>query len=421
MRFHLSLLFAIGVAISPIRAADFPQFKMQEIATDLSVGYAVIAADINGDKKPDLVVVDTKRVVWYENPTWKMHTIISGKTKPDNVCIAALDIDGDGKLDLVLGADWKPFNTKEGGTLQWLKRGKTLDDEWSIHPIADEPTVHRVRVADIDGDGKPEIILAPLMGRDSSQKNNWVDGRPVRILAFPIPKDPVAGPWKPIVISESLNVVHNIWPITHKGKTEILAANYDGVHVIAKRFDEWRTVKIGAGNQENPKGNRGASEVKSGRLRYSTFFSTIEPWHGNEVVVYAPRQNVLTTEVTLPILIDDPGHDENAWERRVIDSNLHWGHAVWCADLDGDGSDELIIGVRDNPAKGDKFTEKCGVRVYKATLSNGTKWERLMLDDGGIATEDLIVEDLNGDGKPDIIAVGRATHNARIYWNQWKK
>ena len=114
MRFNLSLLFAIGVAISPIRAADFPQFKMQEIATDLSVGYAVIAADINGDKKPDLVVVDTKRVVWYENPTWKMHTIISGKTKPDNVCIAALDIDGDGKLDLVLGADWKPFNTKEG-------------------------------------------------------------------------------------------------------------------------------------------------------------------------------------------------------------------------------------------------------------------------------------------------------------------
>ena len=421
MRFLLPLLFAVGVAISPIHAADFPQFKMQEIATDLSVGYAVIAADINGDKKPDLVVVDTKRVVWYENPTWKMHTIISGKTKPDNVCIAALDIDGDGKLDLVLGADWKPFNTKEGGTLQWLKRGKTLDDEWSIHPIADEPTVHRVRVADIDGDGKPEIILAPLMGRDSSQKNNWVDGRPVRILAFPIPKDPVAGPWKPIVISESLNVVHNIWPITHKGKTEILAANYDGVHVIAKRFDEWRTVKIGAGNQENPKGNRGASEVKSGRLRYSTFFSTIEPWHGNEVVVYAPRQNVLTTEVTLPILIDDPGHDENAWERRVIDSNLHWGHAVWCADLDGDGSDELIIGVRDNPAKGDKFTEKCGVRVYKATLSNGTKWERLMLDDGGIATEDLIVEDLNGDGKPDIIAVGRATHNARIYWNQGKK
>ena len=54
--------------------------------------------DINGDKKPDIVVVDTTRVVWYENPTWKRRTIIEGQTKPDNVCIAAYDIDGGQQL-----------------------------------------------------------------------------------------------------------------------------------------------------------------------------------------------------------------------------------------------------------------------------------------------------------------------------------
>ena len=57
--------------------------------------------------KEDIVVVDTTRVVWYENPTWKRRTIIEGVTKPDNVCIAAHDIDGDGKLDFALGAEWK--------------------------------------------------------------------------------------------------------------------------------------------------------------------------------------------------------------------------------------------------------------------------------------------------------------------------
>jgi len=82
--------------------------------------------------------------------------------------------------------------------------------------------------------------------------------------------------------------------------------------------------------------------------------------------------------------------------------------------------DDLIVGVRDNPAKGDKFTEKCGVRIYKATDGVGKKWERMIVDDGGVAVEDLTVADLNGDGKPDIIAVGRGTHNARIYWNQGK-
>ena len=35
-----------------------------------------------------------------------------------------------------------------------------------------------------------------------------------------------------------------------------------------------------------------------------------------------------------------------------------------------------------------------------------------------MATEDLTVADLNEDGKPDIIAVGRATHNVKIYWQQ---
>src|SRR5215472_4009225 len=91
-----------------------PTFRVQEIETGLGVGYAVLLVDVNGDGKKDIVVVDQTRVVWYENPTWKRRTIIEGQTKPDNVCIAAYDVDGDGQLDLVLGADWKLSNTQEG-------------------------------------------------------------------------------------------------------------------------------------------------------------------------------------------------------------------------------------------------------------------------------------------------------------------
>src|SRR5947209_5187727 len=175
---------------------------MQEIETGLKVGYAVLLVDINSDGKKDIVVVDTNRVVWFENPSWKRRTIIEGQTKPDNVCIDAYDVDGDGQLDLVLGADWKPFNTKEGGTLQWLKRGKTLDDPWTLHPIATEPTVHRIHFADLYGTGKPQLVLAPLMGRNSSKERNWMDGAPVRLQAFQIPKDPVHDRWVPEVLDE---------------------------------------------------------------------------------------------------------------------------------------------------------------------------------------------------------------------------
>jgi hypothetical protein len=405
MRNYLALL-AMTLLFGQIRAEEpnFPKFKMQEIATDLKVGYAVIVADINEDKKPDIVVVDKHRIIWYENPTWKVHTILTGTTKPDNVCIAALDIDADGHLDLVIGADWAPFNTKSGGTLQWLKRGKNLDEEWTMYPIAEEPMVHRVRtVPNLMGDGKPYIVLVPLMGRDSSAKANWVDGRPVRILAYPIPKDPVRGPWEPVVLSDELHVCHNFWPVPGKkpgDPTDILITAYEGVFRLHKGADKWSTTKIGAGNQANPNSNRGASEIKLGHLHENDFIPTIEPWHGNQVVVYTPKSN-----------------PNELWNRHVIDEHLRWGHAVWCADLDGDGVDELVIGVRDNPAKGDTFAEKCGVRIYKPTDGKGTKWARNIVENGGVAVEDLTVADLDGDGKPDIIAVGRATGNARIYWN----
>src|SRR3712207_7063088 len=38
--------------------------------------------DVNGDAKPDVVVADKERVVWFENPTWKLRTITEGKAAP---------------------------------------------------------------------------------------------------------------------------------------------------------------------------------------------------------------------------------------------------------------------------------------------------------------------------------------------------
>src|SRR5262245_34199167 len=110
MRVPLLASLACLVVASAAVSADPPvvRFETQEIAKDLTIGYAVAVADINEDGKPDIVVVDKHRVLWYENPTWKPHVILQGKTKPDNVCLALLDIDGDKHLDIVLGAGWNP-------------------------------------------------------------------------------------------------------------------------------------------------------------------------------------------------------------------------------------------------------------------------------------------------------------------------
>lgn len=392
----------------------FPQFKWQEIDAGLKIGYAVITTDIDGDGKPDIVVVDQHKVVWYQNPTWKKRVILDGKTEKDNVCITALDIDGDKLPELVVGAGWKPADTKTPGTLQWLKRGKKLDDEWTMYPIpCDEPTVHRVRAIDLDGDGKPEVVMAPLQGRECTRAKNWTDGRPVRIVAYTVPVDPEdAKNWKAVVISEELHVVHNIDAELEGGfareANPLLAVGYEGLHIIYPegRGPKWTTRLMHEANQANPKGSRGASEVRRSRDQLAPI-ATIEPWHGNQVVVYTPGK-------------PDPEKAFNL-TRTVIDDQLRWGHALAWADFDGDKADELVAGVRDDPdpKQGDKHAEKKGVRLYRRD-TKGLTWERYILEDGGVAVEDLAVADLNGDGKPDVVAVGRATGNARIYWNQGK-
>jgi hypothetical protein len=399
---------ALAILVATLLVGDAGKgefkFRAEEIETGLGVGYAVVLVDMNADRKLDIVVVDTDRVVWYENPTWKRRSLIEGQTKKDNVCIAPYDIDGDGKLDFALGADWRPADTVGSGTLQWMARGRSPDDRWTVHPIGQEPTVHRIRWADFDGDGRAELIVVPLFGRGSSAKSNYSE-RPLRILSYQVPADPVKGPWKPEVISEELHVSHNFHPadVDGDGRLDLLAASYEGVSLL-KRSPEgrWSRELLHAGNQENKAGSRGASEIKLGSLGGAgeKYIATIEPWHGHQVAAYT----LDPPEVMRP----------RKWNRQVLDDQLKWGHAVWCANLDGDKEEELIIGVRDN--RDAEF--KSGVRIYDPQDARGQKWQRTLLDPGGVAVEDLAAGDLNGDGRIDIVAVGRATHNVKIYWNE---
>jgi hypothetical protein len=392
----LSGVFTLASASVPPQPPFPVVFRTQEIDRTLKVGYSVITADVNGDNKPDIVVADAQRVIWFENPTWKLHTILAGQTKPDNVSIAAADIDRDGKVDFALAADWKPMNTKSGGTLQWLKRGRTLDEPWTLHPIADDiPTVHRIRFAHLDDLTRPQLMVVPLMGRNSSASQNWME-TPVEILSYAIPSNPATERWPVTTLDRSLHVVHNFQAaVLEPGKTEFLAASYEGITWFKRDAAKWQPIRLGHGDQSQPAKNRGCSEVKLGYLKdQQPIIATIEPWHGNQVVVYRPSGADLT----------------KPWQRTVLDDKLKWGHALAWADIDGDGNVDLVVGVRDNLSN----EHPCGVRVYRLQ-ADGT-WNTQRVDPGGVAVEDLIVADLNDDKRQDIIAVGRATGNVRIYW-----
>ena len=51
---------------------DLPRFREQVISTAVKFGYQLIAVDLNGDGKKDLIAIDERaaEVAWFENPTW---------------------------------------------------------------------------------------------------------------------------------------------------------------------------------------------------------------------------------------------------------------------------------------------------------------------------------------------------------------
>ncbi len=161
-----TLMIAVGIGM--LAAAPGPvKFREQEIAKDFGVGYAVAAGDVNGDKKTDILAISGTELVWFQAPNWEKTVILAaGATTADNVTIAPHDIDGDGRLDVALGAGWTRQNT---GTLQWVRQNAPgTTPAWEVFPISAEPTLHRIKWADVDGDRKLELIVAPLHGKGTT-------------------------------------------------------------------------------------------------------------------------------------------------------------------------------------------------------------------------------------------------------------
>src|SRR5688500_11369534 len=104
MLFYL-LLFGFIMPDNP------PTFQEQVIDSGISIGYGLALGDVDGDKKPDILLADKKQIVWYRNGDWKKFVMADNLTQFDNVCIAARDLDGDGKVEVAVGAQWNPSET----------------------------------------------------------------------------------------------------------------------------------------------------------------------------------------------------------------------------------------------------------------------------------------------------------------------
>jgi hypothetical protein len=155
-----TLHFSIAVAEA---SASFQPVELYD--SGKYINYSSVAiADLNGDGKPDLVVTsqnmsstgDGSVEVFLGNGDGTFQAALaydSGGNSPNSLAIA--DVNGDGKLDIVVGNEGN--GNTSGGVGVLLGNGDGTFQNVSVVSTSYAPGVV---VADVNGDGKPDVIIA---------------------------------------------------------------------------------------------------------------------------------------------------------------------------------------------------------------------------------------------------------------------
>ena len=124
----------------------------------------ILPADVNGDGKVDWLASRGHSVglLWFENPTWKIHEIDTEIKQPHSLTVA--DHDGDGDIDAAscgYESEWLRWYENDG-------RGT-----FKIHTLDAAQQSYDLRTVDMDGDGDLDLLNA---GR-GSRNVVWYENR----------------------------------------------------------------------------------------------------------------------------------------------------------------------------------------------------------------------------------------------------
>ncbi|MHB8678451.1 MAG: beta strand repeat-containing protein [Rudaea sp.] len=145
--------------------AATPGFATQQTFSTGVVPYSVAVADVNGDGKPDLIVANSSSstvsvllnttLPGAATPTFAAQQSFATGNGPDSVGVA--DVNGDGKPDLIVVN--RSSNTVSVLLNTTLPGAATLSfAAQQTFAIGNNP--YSIAVSDINGDGKPDLVVA---------------------------------------------------------------------------------------------------------------------------------------------------------------------------------------------------------------------------------------------------------------------
>lgn len=357
--------FALFILCAHPLFAARPAWKLHTI--DATAEYPACAViDVNKDGKLDLV----NGGYWFEAPEWKKHflrevEVIRGRF--DDYSNLPLDVNGDGWTDIVS----VNYRSK---SLFWVEHpGEAIkanpDTPWQKRLIDTPGPMETGRLADLDGDGDPDIIP------NGVGFACWYEFAKGKFIKHDLPQE-LSG---------------------------------HGIGVGDVNGDRRLDLVGPSGWLEAP------ADPKKGRWL----------WHA---------EFELSRDASVPILVHDVDGDGDAdliwgrghqfglywleqtkpdgnrdWVRHAIDTEHSQYHSLLLADLDGDKKVELVAGKRYMGHEGKDPGEYDARGIYSYEfLSKTRSWKRTVIDSNSVAFGlDPKIVDVDGDGDMDIVTGDR--------------
>ena len=157
--------FRIPADSADAAAGNWPRVHVHAAPWDEGFAFG----DIDGDGQLDIAATtgDLKGVVWLRNPgdgseLWALHAVgtFTGADSLDRTELA--DLNGDGRLDIIV--------TEENGlssgaeTIWWQQPVDPVGGTWQPHLVTTWGTTNSMDVADFDQDGDVDVVLAEHRG-----------------------------------------------------------------------------------------------------------------------------------------------------------------------------------------------------------------------------------------------------------------
>lgn len=340
----------------------------------------VSAGDIDGDGKPDMVVVNNTgaRFSVFRNTsvagTVTMASQVDFATGNNPFSSFLADLDADGKLDVVItNMDDNSVsvfrNTSTPGSISFAAR---INLTTALSP-------HSVSIADLDKDGRPDIVVTNLNANSVSVFRNTGTGT----IAFSAKIDFPVGTWPHGMATGDLDGdgYADVAVVNHDDNTVSLLRNTSSAGVIAF------APTINYATQQRP------FNVAIGDLDSNNKPELIVANSGsNSISIYSNTSAAGTLGFTSPLIIG--AGNTPLW--------------VSIADLNGNAKPDLaVVGFSSNSILLFDNQSTTGSLTFTSPISVGT----------GNLPRCVAISDVDGDGRLDLAITESIANTFSIKWN----